>query len=60
VRERALREPLAGVSRFLGPALEPALTRPTGFVVAEKRVEWLQPRSGGQNVDDMQPSHLPY
>ena len=27
---------------------------------SEKRVEWLLPRSGGQNIEDMQPNHLPY
>ncbi len=45
---------------MLGLTLELTLTRPTGFVAAEKRVEWLLPRSGGQNVEDMQPNHLPY
>ncbi len=43
-----------------GLTLELTLSRPTGFVAAEKRVEWLLPRSGGQNLEDMQPNHLPY
>ena len=45
---------------MLGLTLELTLTRPTGFVAAEKRIEWLLPRSGSQNVDDLQPNHLPY
>jgi len=45
---------------MLGLTLELTLTRPTGFVAAEKRVEWLLPRSGAQNVDQLQPNHLPY
>ena len=44
----------------IGVTLELTLTRPTGFVATEKRVEWLLPRSGGQNVEDMQANHLPY
>ncbi len=44
----------------IGLTLEITLTRPTGFAAAEKRVEWLLPRSGGQNIEDMQPNHLPY
>ena len=47
-------------STMLGLTLDLTLTRPTGFVAAEKRVEWLLPRSGGQNIEDMQPNHLPY
>jgi hypothetical protein len=45
---------------MLGLTLDLTLTRPMGFVAAEKRVEWLLPRSGGQNVEDLQPNHLPY
>jgi hypothetical protein len=40
--------------------LEITLTRPTGFVAAEKRVQWLLVRPGGQNLEQMQPNHLPY
>jgi len=47
-------------STMLGLTLELTLNRPTGFVAAEKRVEWLLPRSGAQNVEDLQPNHLPY
>jgi hypothetical protein len=41
-------------------ALEITLTRPTGYVAAEKRVNWLLVRPGGQNESDLQPNHLPY
>jgi beta-glucuronidase len=40
--------------------LELTLTRPTGFVAAEKRVQWLLVRPGGENERDLQPDHLPY
>jgi hypothetical protein len=36
------------------------LTRPTGFVAAEKRVDWMLVRPGGQDVKDLAPNHLPY
>ena len=45
---------------MLGLTLELTLARPTGFVAADKRVQWLLPRSGSQKVEDLQPNHLPY
>ena len=44
----------------IGLTLELTLTRPTGFVAAEKRAEWLLPRSGDQTLKEMQPNHFPY
>ena len=40
--------------------LQITLTRPTGYVAAEKRVEWLLVRPGGQSVQELHPNHLPY
>jgi len=45
---------------MLGLTLELTLARPTGFVAADKRVQWLLPRSCSQKVEDLQPNHLPY
>jgi len=29
------------------------LYRPTGFVASEKKLDWLEPRSGGLNLEEM-------